>query len=58
VEPDDGSSYLRHCPVCRVSMVGEKSSPESPRPDIYRCLNCGAVVDLTDKSPPPDAADE
>jgi len=41
-----------------MSMVGEKSSPEQPEPDIYRCLNCGAVVDLTGRSPPPDAANE
>jgi hypothetical protein len=41
-----------------MAMVGEKSSPEQPEPDIHRCLNCGAVVNLTGGSLPPDAADE
>lgn len=58
VEPDEGSRYPRPCPVCRMSMVGEKSSPEQPEPDIHRCLNCGAVVDFTGRSQPPETADE
>ena len=35
--------YPLRCPVCGVSMVGQKSSPDSETYELHRCFSCGAV---------------
>jgi hypothetical protein len=43
---DRRRAYPRLCPVCRHTMIGERSSPEIEDFDLYRCLNCWAVVEF------------
>ena len=39
--------HLRHCPLCGVAMLGKKSRPERDQSDIFQCLNCKTVIDLS-----------
>jgi hypothetical protein len=41
----------RHCPICGVAMNGEKSRPERELFDIFHCLNCETIIDLSDTKP-------
>lgn len=41
---------VRHCLICGIAMVGDKSTPARKEPDIFRCLNCHSVVDLSGAS--------
>lgn len=35
------------CPVCGVAMLGKKSRPEREQSDIYQCLHCNTVINLS-----------
>ena len=37
-------SYPLTCPICSVSMIGEKSDREDEYFHTHRCLNCGLVM--------------
>ena len=43
---------VRHCPVCRLAMVGSKSRDDLERPDIFHCLNCGTEIIETPRPKP------
>jgi predicted RNA-binding Zn-ribbon protein involved in translation (DUF1610 family) len=46
---------VRHCPVCGTAMVAEKM-PANPEGRLrFSCLNCGAVIVLSQR-PRDDAA--
>ncbi len=36
-----------HATVCGVAMVGDKSQNDGKRYDIFRCLQCSTVIDLS-----------
>jgi len=42
--------YPLSCPICGVAMIGEKSNPEREDFAIHRCLNCGSVIDESEKA--------
>ena len=46
---------IRHCPICGIAMIGDKSAPARKEPDIFRCLSCHSIVDLSGK--PADESD-
>ena len=37
--------YPLRCPVCQHAMSGERSDPASADFDLYRCLDCGCVIE-------------
>jgi transposase len=37
----------QHCPLCGVAMIGRRSHPESKRLDVFQCLRCETVIDLS-----------
>jgi hypothetical protein len=37
----------RPCPVCGVAMVGAKLRNDGKRFDLFRCLQCSTVIDLS-----------
>jgi hypothetical protein len=49
-DQENRKSYPRHCPGCRTAMVGEKRDPASKHFDLYRCLNCGSIIEYGDKA--------
>ena len=51
MDRDERGPHLRACPVCHATMVGEKSEPDVPLPDVYRCLSCGAIIEHLPRPP-------
>jgi ribosomal protein S27E len=39
-----GKRVIRHCPICRLAMVGSKSREDLAGPDVFRCLSCGTEI--------------
>jgi hypothetical protein len=39
--------HPRPCPLCGVAMLGKKSHLESEQFDIFYCLNCKTMIDLS-----------
>jgi hypothetical protein len=37
---------IRHCPVCRVAMLGSRSNEKSVGFDTFTCLRCQSVMSL------------
>jgi hypothetical protein len=35
---------IQHCPLCRIAMVGSKSTESSPQLDTFTCLKCETVI--------------
>jgi hypothetical protein len=38
------SPLIKHCPICRVAMVGDRSDSRLPECDLYRCLSCDSSI--------------
>jgi hypothetical protein len=43
--------HLRACPLCHVAMLSERSAPDVPASDVYRCLSCGTIVEISARLP-------
>ena len=42
----------RHCPICKIAMVGSKLRPASQtNNDAYRYSSCDLVIDFSDAKP-------
>jgi len=37
----------KRCPLCGLAMLASRSRPDSNRFDIFQCLHCETVVDLS-----------
>jgi len=37
----------KRCPLCGVAMIGGRSHPDSKRVDVFQCLRCETVIDLS-----------
>jgi transposase len=37
----------KRCPLCGVAMIGGRSNPDSKRLDVFQCLRCETVIDLS-----------
>jgi len=37
----------KRCPLCGVAMLASRSHPERDRFDIFQCLQCDTVIDLS-----------
>jgi hypothetical protein len=42
--PPPPISPVRHCPVCRIAMLGTKSREDLATFDTYRCLTCDTTI--------------
>ena len=49
--------YPRPCPVCGVAMIGGKSRNDGKHFDIFRCLQCSTVIDLSGSGAHADTPD-
>ena len=39
-----GQHVIRHCPICRLAMISDKSRADLAGPDVFRCLSCGTEI--------------
>jgi hypothetical protein len=37
----------KRCPLCGIAMVASRSHPERDRFDIFQCLQCDTMIDLS-----------
>jgi 5-methylcytosine-specific restriction endonuclease McrA len=37
----------KRCPLCGIAMLASRSRPDSNRFDIFQCLQCETVIDLS-----------
>jgi len=37
----------KQCPLCGLAMLASRSQPDSDRFDLFQCLRCETVIDLS-----------
>jgi transposase len=46
------SQSPKRCPICGVAMIGRRSHPDSKHFDVFQCLRCETVIDLSGSGTP------
>jgi hypothetical protein len=47
MRPPRIQSSAKPCPICRVSMLGNRTGQARQELDHFECLNCGLVMDYS-----------
>ena len=47
---------IRHCPVCGIAMLANKSKDDLSEFDTFQCLTCGTTI--RESKRPPDGGDK